>query len=65
MFNVSEWNIYYCEDLGALSRGTMNVVLHNTIVENGITLCEQVFILAILYLDLTLHHVDELLTLVG
>ena len=43
----------------------MHVVLHNGVVEDTVALFQVVGLLAIDNLHLALHHVDELLTLVG
>ena len=65
MFNVLEWNINYCQDLCALSGGTVHVVLYDAVVEDAVTFLQVVGLLTIYNLDLTLHHIDEFLALVS
>ena len=65
MFNVSERDINQCENLGRLTRSAVQMVLHDRIVIDTVTFLQRVFLLAVFHFHFTLHHVDELLTLVS
>ena len=60
-----ERDINHSQNLCRLAWGAMNVVLHNAVVEYRVTLKKRIGFLAIDNLHLTLHHIDELLTLMG
>ncbi len=63
--SVTERNIYKRQDPGRLAGSAVHMVFHNAVVVDAVALGQVVFLLAVVYLQLALHDIDELLALVG
>ena len=47
-----ERNINHCENLGRFAGSTMNVVLHDAVVEDAVALVQRIDLFAVVYLHL-------------